>query len=697
MPITLLVTAAVSASIAAGPPATRVEPVTERMHGQTFVDDYRWLEPLESESEAVAEWTTRQNEYTRGILDGLPGRPALEARLGELMKIGSVTAPTMRRNRYFYTERAGTQNQAVLYLRDGHDGEAHVLLDPNTLDERGLYALDWYVPSPDGSRLAFGLSHAGDEMTVCYVMDVDSRTWLAEEIPGKIGFVGWNPGGDGFLYGKLEDPSDAYSRSYRYHEIGRHHRQDPMLIMQTEPSRIPGLRVSRDGRWIISTMFEGWSKQDVYVVDAEAWRRTGEFDRTPIAVGLDARFSPQFIHGDTLYLLTTKDAPNGTLVAVDLVHPERPWRVIIPEPEAAVLKGVSEARGLIVASLQKDATSRFKLMDLDGKVIGDLGLPGLGSASVTTHFDRTEAFLTYTSFNEPTSIYRLDLATGERELWARPDVPVDPSSVVVKQEWTTSTDGTRVPMFIVHKKGLEPNGRTPTLLYGYGGFNVSLTPSFRATRFPWFENGGIFVIATLRGGGEYGESWHQDGMLAKKQNVFDDLYAVAEHLIREGYTSPDHLAVLGGSNGGLLTGVAVTQRPDLWTAVISAVPLLDMLRYQHLLMAKFWVPEYGDPEDPEHYQWLRAYSPYHNVKPGKKYPAVLFTAGENDNRVHPMHARKMAAAMQAASTSDLEDEPILLWVNREAGHGQGKPLHLQIRDVADRYAFIMWQTGMYYE
>jgi len=685
-------------STLAGPPATRVDPVVEEMHGVTMTDAYRWLEALEVDSPEVEAWTTEQNQYTRGILDTLPGRAALEERLSELMSIGQISLPAMRGNHYFYTERAGDQNQPVLYERQAFNGAPRVLIDPNTLDEEGLISLDWFVPSGDGDLLAFGLSHAGDEMSVLHILDVPSGQWLAEEISGKAEFGGWAPDRRGFLYGILEDPGNAYSRVFKYHEIGRHHRHDPVLLRQEEPSRIPDAFLSRNGRWFITTVFEGWSNQEILVVDAEMWRRTDDFDPQPIAVGLGARFEPQFVNGDTLYLLTTLNAPNGMLYGVDLNHPHRDrWNVVIPERPDAVLRGADLARGMMVAIYQKNVTTSFERMEMDGRTLGELDLPGLGSATLSTRFDRTEAFIAYTSFNEPTSIYRVDLVSGTRTLWERPDVPVDPSSIVVKQEWCTSSDGTRLPMFIVHKKGLRRDGKTPTLLYGYGGFNISLTPRFVATNFPWLEKGGIYVTVNLRGGGEFGEAWHQAGMLGRKQNVFDDLYAAAEHVIEAGYTSPEHLAVLGGSNGGLLTGVAATQRPELWAAVVSAVPLLDMLRYQNLLMARFWVPEYGDPTDAEHFGWLRAYSPYHNITEGRQDPAILFTAGENDNRVHPMHARKMVAAMQAAASNDLEKNPIMLWVDRDGGHGRGKPLDLRIRDTADRWSFIMDQTGMYYD
>jgi prolyl oligopeptidase len=691
----LLVPLALSVSIAAGPPPTEKHPVRDVMHGEEFIDNYRWLEALESDSPAVADWTTLQNEYTRSVLDAIPGRQALEARLAELMSVGQVGLPQMRGSLYFNTKREGDQNQPVLYVRDGLDGEPRELLDINTLDDRGLYALDWYVPSPTGTLVAFGLSFAGNEMTVLHVMDVETGRWLADEIPGKVEFGGWTPDGTQFLYGKLDDPDDAYSRSFYWHTLGEHYRNDPLLITQTEPSRIPEMRLSHDGNWMTLMYFEGWSKQDLYAISVDEWRRShGKVDLMPIAEDQNAQFLPQIIRDDTLYVFTTYKAPNGMVFAVDLNNPGTPWKVVIANRDDAVLTGISEAKDMIVAEYQVNATTTMQRFALNGKPIGDLTLPGIGSAGILTHYDRNEAFFAYESFNEPDSIYHVDLVKNQSELWARPDVPVDPESVVVKQEWCTSKDGTKVPMFIVHRKGLKKDGANPTIVYGYGGFNVSLTPWFNATNFPWYEGGGIWVVATLRGGGEFGEAWHTDGMLANKQNVYDDLYAVAEYLIDEGYTAPEHMACYGGSNGGLLTGVAAVQRPDLWACVVSAVPLLDMLRYQHFLMAKFWVPEYGDPEQPEDYQWLKAYSPYHNITEGGTYPAILFTAGENDNRVHPLHARKMVAALQATASNDFEQDPILLWVDREGGHGQGKPLHLRIRERADTWAFFMWQTGM---
>jgi prolyl oligopeptidase len=691
----LALTCAVLPALSSAPPPTRVEPVTDTLHGERVVDPFRWLEALEKDSEEVAAWTTAQNNHTRSILDNLPCRSSLEAQLASLMTVGSISAPVSRGNRYFYTERKGDQNQPVLLMRTGFDGAPSVLLDVNSLDDKGLYSLDWHVPSEDGSMVAFGLSYAGSEMTVLHVMRVDSGEWLADSIPGKTGFAGWLPDGSGFFYSALSEPSNAYTRAILFHELGLSARHDPVLITQKEPSRVPFAGLSRNGRWLITGLSEGWARNDLSVVDVAEWRRTGEFRQVPIAEGLNGRFNPSVVVGDTAYIVTTLDAPNGRVFTVNLTDPARErWTPLIAERADAVLQELEHARGFLVAIYEKDASTRIERLAMDGGVIGPLPLPGIGSAGLTTNEDRTEAFLVFTSFNEPTTVYRVDVASGDRTLWARPDVPVDPSTIAVEQVFATSKDGTKVPMFIVHRKGLERNGKNPTLIYGYGGFNVSLTPNFRPERFVWLDRGGVYVVANLRGGAEYGERWHQEGMLAKKQNVFDDLYACAEWLIQNRWTTPERLAVLGGSNGGLLTGVAATQRPDLWAAAVSAVPLLDMLRYHQFLMARFWVPEYGAADDQEQFGWLRAYSPYHNVKQGARHPAMLFTAGENDSRVHPLHARKMTALMQQQSANDPASDPILLWVDREAGHGAGKPLALRIRDQADIWGFIMWQTGL---
>ncbi len=712
------------------PPPTEKRPVTDVVHGQKIVDDYRWLEGDNSDpahmgkmTDEVARWTDAQNAYTRGVLDNLPGRKQIEERLRPLMEVGRVSAPRMVGNRYFYSKREGDQNQPLVYMRVGFDGTPRVLLDPAKVDPTGLVTIAWYTPSQDGRLMAFGMYRAGDENSTLYVMEVNDDgpgRWLADEIPGKVDGVNWLPDSRGFFYGRLADVKNPYSGEVMFHRLGTNARQDVNLFSQTAPGDFwtkssaytadeqkalattygPFAYTSRDGRWMIFGYSTGTRSNDLWAVDLDRWFRSGmkAFDPVPVLAGtLKSGFSGSGpILGDTMFMQTTADAPAGKVVAVDLNNPApKNWKTIVPEKPDATLQDVSVARGLLVATYLKNASTVIEKCAYDGASLGKVDLPGIGSAGLSTDEDRTEAFLSFESFNEPDSIYRLDLdGKFERALWERPAIPVDPSIAEVEQVWYSSKDGTKISMFIVHKKGLKLDGNNPTILYGYGGFNVSLTPFFGATLFPWLEDGGVYAVPNLRGGGEYGEAWHKAGMLANKQNVFDDFIAAAEWLISNGYTNPKRLAIAGASNGGLLTGACVVQRPDLFAAAIVGVPLLDMVRYQDFLMARYWVPEYGSSEDAEQFKYLIKYSPYQNVRPGTHYPAVLLTAGENDSRVHPLHARKMAAELQADTSSDPAKQPILLWVDRDAGHGQGKPLNLRIRDAADQRIFLMWQLGM---
>ncbi len=717
----IALTLAGSTVASAGHPETKAEPVEETLHGQVVVDQYRWLEGDNTNPEnmglvndEVAAWTDAQNQYTRDVLDNLPGRAALEDRLRELMEVSSIGSPSAYGNRYFFSRRQGTEPQAVRYVRDGLDGDDRVLLDPQKIDPTGLTTVSWIAPNHDGSLMAFGMYTAGDENSTLYVMDVESGQWLAEEIPGKVSFSGWLSDSSGFFYERLEDLDDAYSSVMKLHKLGTHHRQDEVLFRQHDieffygdldktDEELQALKTtwgpfgspSKDGRWITVGYWTGTAGIDLWIADLSHWFRTGELNLVPMVNGKMGRVGGLHYDGDRLFIQHSFDAPNGTVSMIDLNNPSfENWKEIVPQDESLVIKGTNYSRGIISVEYLESAKTRIALYDYKGNLLGDLNLPGIGSAGLAANDDRTEAFLTFTSYNTPRSIYRVDLATGESQLWAKPDVPVDPSMIEVKQVWYDSKDGTPISMFIVHKKGLELDGNNPTILYGYGGFNISMSPYFSSTMFPWYEQGGVYVVANLRGGGEYGNAWHEAGMLEHKQNVFDDFIAAGEWLVENGYTNPSKLGIAGGSNGGLLTGAVVVQRPDLFSAAISAVPLLDMIRYQNFLMARYWVPEYGSAEDPEQFEYLMKYSPYQNVKPGTKYPAVFFTAGENDTRVHPLHARKMAAIMQNASGSDLDAEPILLWVDRQAGHGGGKPLHLRIRDVADQRIFMMWQLGM---
>ena len=695
----------------AKPPSTRVEPVKEAIHGVNVVDNYRWLEGDNSDAKEqgkvtpeVAAWTDAENSYTRAVLDNLPGRAALETTMRPLMEIGSVTAPTMRGSRYFFSKREGTQNQAVTYWREGYKSANRLLIDPAKLDASGLTTVEWVSPSHDGKTMAYGTYRAGDENTTLHLMSVDTGAVLPFEIPDKTQAPEWLPDGSGFVYQNLKNPKDPYSGQVLFHRMGTARSKDALLFRQfteVENAKLattwgPFGSLSEDGRWLLLGYWIDTKSNDMWLVDFNAFLKTGQVDKRVVTVGLDGQVSGTVID-DTLYLQTTKGAPKGRVVATNAATPDAShWKDLIPERDDAVIENVSFGRGVIAVTYLKNASNVVEVFDLAGRSLGAVNQPGIGAAGIATEQDRTEAYLTFTSFNYPTTIFRVDLAkpSDAGELWERPEVPVDPSTVEVEQVWYPSKDGTNVSMFLVHRKEMRKTGDVPTILWGYGGFNISYTPSFSASLFQWLDAGGLFALPNLRGGGEYGDAWHEAGMLSRKQNTFDDFIAAADWLIANKYTSTSKLAIRGGSNGGLLTGAALTQRPDLFRCVIIEVPLLDMLRYQNFLMARYWVPEYGSAEDANQFAFLNAYSPYQKVKPGTKYPAVLLTAGEHDSRVHALHARKMAAALQAATTSDPAEQPVLLWVDREAGHGQGKPLNLRLRDVVDQRLFTMWQLGM---
>jgi len=692
-------------------PATRVEPVTDTVHGVAIVDDYRWLEGNNTNPEVqgevtpdVAAWTDAQNAYTRQVLDTLPGRAAVEARLKPLMEIGSVTAPIMRANRYFYSKREGTQNQPLIYWREGAWNESRVLIDPAKIDSTGLTTVEWFSPSSDGKLLAYGTYRAGDEMTVLHLLEVDTGKVLPLEIPNKTQAPDWLPDASGFVYQNLKNPKDPYTGQVMFHRMGTDPAKDVVLFRQftkAENEKLattwgPAGSLSRDGKWLVLGYWVDTKSNDLWIVDFEKFLKTGKVDKVVVSVGEPGIANGTVIDG-TLFIQTTKGAPKGRVVAVNVASPARAnWRDVVPEKSDGVIEDASVAKGKITVTYLKNASNEIDVFDLAGTPQGTLALPGIGTASLRTEQYRTEAFITFTSFNYPPTILHADLAVPSTpaKQWEQPAVPVDPATVEVEQVWYPSKDGTKISMFLVHKKGFKKDGKTPTVLTGYGGFNVNETPTFLATYFQWFDMGGLFAMPNLRGGGEYGDAWHEAGMLDKKQNVFDDFIAAAEWLIANQYTNSQKLAVSGGSNGGLLTGAVVTQRPDLVRAAIVAVPLLDMLRYQNFLMARYWVPEYGSAEDPAQFKFLNAYSPYQHVKKGTKYPAVYLTAGEHDSRVHALHARKMTAALQAATSSDQSEQPILLWVDREAGHGQGKPLNLRLRDAVDARMFVMWQLGL---
>ncbi|MGV6814774.1 MAG: prolyl oligopeptidase family serine peptidase, partial [Phycisphaerales bacterium] len=543
---TVLVLAGFATAGFAGPPETEVRPVTETIHGDTVTDTYRWLEGDNSDpdnmgqlTDEVAAWTDAQNAYTRSILDNLPGRKALEERLRELMEVPGIGSPSVYGNRYFYSKREGAQPQAVRYVRDGIDGEDRVLLDPQAIDPTGLTTVSWIAPNKDGSLMAFGMYASGDENSTLYLMDVDTGEWLADVIPSKVNFSEWLPDGSGFLYEALEDTDDAYSGIMKMHSIGTHYREDKVLFRQRDieffyggmnksAEELEALKTtwgpfgmpSKDGRWLVVGYWTGTAGIDLWVADLDAWFRTGEMKLVPMAIGKMGRVGGAHFDGDRLFLQHSFDAPNGTVSVIDLTSPSfEDWDTVVPSDEKQVIDGVSFARGIIAVDYLQNAKTRIALFGFDGESKGDLELPGIGTAGLTISDDRTDGFLSFSSYNMPRSIYHVDLASGERELWARPDVPVEPSQIKVSQVWYDSKDGTPISMFLIHKKGITLDGKNPTILYGYGGFDISMTPYFSSTMFPWYENGGVYAVANLRGGGEYGNAWHEAGMLENKQNV----------------------------------------------------------------------------------------------------------------------------------------------------------------------------------
>jgi prolyl oligopeptidase len=684
------------------PPKAKVVPVEDTVQGHKIVDPYRYLEnPNDPDTRLYVE---QQLAYTRSILDPLPGRDKIKARLSQLLAIGTVGVPQMGGKYYFHTRREGNQNQPVLYVREGLNGAPtepdRVLLDVNKLAADGTIALDWWYASDDGKYVAYGTSPGGSEISTLRVIETASGKLLPDSIERtRAASLAWKHDNAGFFYtrypkkGDVPEGEEVYYRRVFYHALGGDPAHDPLIFGEgRDPEWWPNVSLSEDGRWLLINEEQGWTKTVMFLQDL-----TSNSAPVEITAGKDFLYSADFFEGK-LYITTNEDASHYRVFVADTAHPRREsWKEIIPQSDA-VLQNVSVTGGGLLAQYQRNATSELKLFGLDGRKLADIPLPAIGDVfSASGRYDRDEIFFGFQSFTVPPSVYRVDLSSMKSALWAKVDAPsIDPSAYDVEQVWYMSKDGTKIPMFVVNKKGIEKNGRNPTLLTGYGGFNVSLTPAFSRSMYLWMEHGGIYAVANLRGGSEFGEDWHRAGMLDKKQNVFDDFIAASEFLIAEKYTDKDHLAISGGSNGGLLMGAMITQRPDLFRAVVCAVPLLDMLRYQNFQIAKLWIPEYGSADDAVQFDWLYAYSPYHHVKRGQEYPAVLFMTGDTDTRVDPMHAKKMAAAlMQAeAKNGDSNDKPILLRIETKAGHGQGKPVTKQIEESTDMYSFLFWQLGV---
>ena len=628
------------------------------------------------------------------MLDGLPHRARHAARLRELLGVGLLETPRVLAGRVFHLRRQGDQRQAVLYARHGVGGADRALIDPNETDPSGLTTIDWWYPSRDGALVAYGTSRGGSEMSTLRVREVASGRDTGDEIPHtQRASLAW--AGAGFYYtvhpapGGVPPGDEHYFTRVRHHRLGDDPARDVLVFGEGRPKEdIVTVSASPDGRRVVLSASKGWTRNDVYLLDAQSPARPAT-----VIEGQDA-LTFATVAGERLWLLTDLEAPRYRVAAAPLADPAR-WTTVVPEGEHAI-QDVAYTRERIAVHTLEHATSRLALWTMGGRREREVELPGIGAIEAPPFVtglraDREGDLVTYVwqSFDAPAAAYALDARSGKIDEVVRLPRPPGIPELAVERTRYRSRDGTLVPLFLVHRPEVRPAGNVPALLTGYGGFNVARTPAYMSDAVLWAESGGVFALACLRGGSEYGEEWHRAGMRERKQNVFDDFHGAAEHLVASGWTRPERLAIWGGSNGGLLVGAALTQRPELYGAVACAVPLLDMLRYQRTLIARLWIAEYGSAEDPAEYRWLRAYSPYHNVRPGTRYPPILLTTAEGDSRVDPMHARKMAALLQSST-----DGLVLLRVDRDAGHGIGKPLDKQVEDAADRTAFLAWQVGL---
>jgi prolyl oligopeptidase len=679
---------------------TRREDHVDVYHGVEVADPYRWLEADVRESEEVRRWVEAQNEVTFGYLASIPERPAIEERLRELWNFERYSVPEKDGGRYVFTKNDGLQDQAVLYVQDSLEAEPRVLLDPNAWSDDGTVALAGVSVSDGGRYLAYAVAESGSDWTTWRVMEIETGRVLPETIRWiKFSGVEWGPKEEGFFYGRYPRPEEgteyqsvALNQKVYFHRVGTPQEEDVLVYERPDlPELSLAARVTDDERYLVLLASKGTSGNAVLVRDLEQ-----PYAMPHVLVGEleHQRHDYDFVgnEGERLFFRTDDGAPRYRLIAIDLRRPGREhWSTVIPEADET-LERVSHVGGRFIARYLEDAKSMVRVFTVGGEAVRDVDLPGIGTAAgFGGRPDDPETFYVFSSFATPPSIYRYDVATGESTLLRRADVDFDPDLYTVEQVFFRSKDGTRVPMFVAHKKGLELDGSNPTLLYGYGGFQISLTPYFSVSRLAWMEMGGVFAMANLRGGGEYGEGWHEAGIKLRKQNVFDDFIAAAEWLVGHGYTRPDKLAIQGGSNGGLLVGAAMTQRPDLFGAALPAVGVMDMLRFDQFTAGRFWVDDYGSAEDPEEFEALYAYSPYHNLEPGTSYPATLVTTADTDDRVVPAHSFKFAARLQHAHAGTA---PVLIRIETRAGHGGGTPTSKLIERVADEWAFLIDILGM---
>ena len=672
-------------------PETTQTETTDNFFGIEVKDPYRWLE--NPNSEETKTWITAQNEVTFGYLSQLAIREKLKERITQLWNYEKFGVPFKKGDRYFYFKNDGLQNQSVLYTLDSLEDEPKLLLDPNKLSEDGTVALSGLAISDDGNLMAYGLSTGGSDWIEYKVRNVETKEDLADHLKWiKFSGASWTKNNQGFFYSRYDEPNEKslledvnYYQKLYYHRLGTEQTED-ILIYHRPDEKEWGFNgsVTEDGRYLIITVWRGTDPKnlvfykDLENPDAEVIELISEFEASYSFIERD---------DDIFWFRTDLDAPKGKVIAIDINSPDKTnWQTIIPET-AETLEGVGILNNQFVTDYLKNARSQIKIFALDGSFIREVELPGIGSVGGFNgkRYD-TETFYSFTGFTTPNTIYRYDMVTGESTIFRQPTVDFNPDDYVTEQVFYQSEDGTTIPMFITHKKGLQLDGNNPTYLYGYGGFNVSLTPSFSIATLVWMELGGVYAVPNLRGGGEYGEAWHKAGMKENKQNVFDDFIAAAEWLIGNKYTSSRKLAIAGGSNGGLLVGACMTQRPQLFACCLPAVGVMDMLRFHKFTIGWAWCSEYGSSENEPDFHTLYTYSPLHNLEPGTQYPATLITTADRDDRVVPAHSFKFAAALQAAHEGD---NPVLIRIETKAGHGAGKPTTKVIEEIADKWAFLV--------
>lgn len=679
-------------------PSTRRIPHVDRYHGVEVPDPYRWLEEDVRKSKDVADWVAEENKVTDAYFKTIPQREAIQKQLTDLWNYEKFSAPFKRGGRYFYTRNDGLQNQSVLYTLDHLDGAARVLLDPNSWSKDGTVALSGLSISDDGKYLAYGVAEAGSDWQTWRVLDIETSKLLADELKWvKFSDATWTRDGRGFFYSRYDEPQKGeqfqglnLNQKLCYHRLGTSQTDDVIVYKRSDhPEWGFAASVGDDGRYLVISTWKGTDARN-----RVSYKDLNEPYGLPIDLIDHFEDDYSFIdnEGPIFFFKTDLSAPRGRVIAIDIRKPQKEnWQEVIPQSKEN-LRGVHLIGNLFVASYLKDARTQVKLLTLEGKPVREVEFPGIGTASgFGGRRTDTETFYSFSSFATPPSIYRYDLITGQSKLIRQSKVKFNPDVYEVKQVFYPSKDGTRVPMFITARKGISLDGSHPTLLYGYGGFNIPMTPQFSVSRVMWLEMGGIYAQANLRGGGEYGQDWHKAGTKLKKQNVFDDFIAAAEYLIELGYTRPEKLAIQGGSNGGLLVGACMTQRPDLFGACLPAVGVMDMLRFHKFTAGRFWVDDYGSSDNAEEFKALRAYSPYHNLKPGTRYPATLVTTADTDDRVVPMHSFKFLAELQHCQAGPA---PVLARIETRAGHGAGKPTAKLIEEVSDQLAFLVKNLKM---